>query len=532
MMARLVRVGVLLLLLVGPSGLSVRGQDEGPVSRLFDTGTASAGLWSEKELAQPNRWRLVPEDTVAHAFAGDAVMLNDKLTVVLRKRGRGPEIYSKMLGAHQMRATLGRAESPAAELDVMTAFSIRQNSAAGVTLEANFQNHRPDKPAALVFRLTTGEATLEIQSPSGTGCLAVETRTRYVVVPDFFGDDLVYGPEGFRGLGLPAENFCLNLLEGGDAMLMSVWRSADQECWLAPAPANPAGLRSHRIRCLAGKSIWLAFLEAPQIWQATPQAVPNPWKPVFPAKWRASLLRTNEVADSWDLELGAGAEQQARRHPGPLLIYPIDRTKSTPLTATCPTDVMRNTLGVGPCQYILACEGMNAQGDPTPNSVMNWVEKQFEQKKDRKVADDIQERLEFMAKHVEEARSRIERYAQFAGQVRRPLAGKASPLLAIIDDLDRAAATGLTAASSPARARQLAHDVIALIGKDNAHPTCLRLGQELRAVGALQDHALAACRMGVRRLKQQVQSSAGNGSSAADAEADVRRLVEALLRTQ
>ena len=182
------------------------------------------------------------------------------------------------------------------------------------------------------------------------------------------------------------------------------------------------------------------------------------WKPPFPAKWRSSFVRENVIADSWDLDRGPSPEQSAGKHQGPLVIYPIDRSTATPLTATCPTDVMRNTLGVGPCQYILACEGLASQGDPTPNSVMGWVEKQFEHKKQQKAADDIRERLAQMTQHVADARVRIERYKQFAGQARKTLAGKpgSDQFRAILDDLERCVAAGLSPASAPERARQLA----------------------------------------------------------------------------
>ena len=42
-------------------------------------------------------------------------------------------------------------------------------------------------------------------------------------------------------------------------------------------------------------------------------------------------------------------------------IYPINRVKQTPLDAFTVVDVMRNTLGVGPCQHILDLEGQKAE---------------------------------------------------------------------------------------------------------------------------------------------------------------------------
>jgi hypothetical protein len=383
----------------------------------------------------------------------------------------------------------------------------------------------------LRLRITTGEAILEIRPDPAAGFVNVQSQARYVIVPDYFGDDMVFGVEDFHGLALPAENFCLHLIDGGDAIVMNVWQSSEQDAWIDAAGTGKEGdLCSSRIRCLKGKSIWLAFLESSGLWHAGQVSVKKDWKPPFPAKWRSSLVRENGVADSWDNERGPSPEQIAGTHRGPLIVYPIDRSSATPLTASCPTDVMRNTLGVGPCQYILACEGLGSQGDPTPNSVMNWVEKQFEQKKEKKAADDIKERLEQMAEHVAHARSRIDHYAEFAGQVRKRLRQPAHPLQSIVDDLDRFVAAGLTPAASPDRARQLASDVSALIGQQNVLATCRRLGEELRSIGAVQDSALAKCRMAVRRLRQQGRTIVASQSAEAGLAQEIQGLAEQTLR--
>ncbi len=508
-----------------------RAEEDTPFTRLFDTGTSSATPLATEALANQVGLHLVPEDTVDHSFSGDAVLLNDKLVVVMRKQGQGAEVYTKTAGALRHRATLGYVGARSSGLEPLDTLKIIENSSSAVMLEAAFKSAAP---AVLRYRLTTGEALLETRPVEGTGDVTVRSKTRYVVVPDYFGDDMVFGSDGARDVCLPTENFCLNLIDGGDAIVMSVWQSSEQNVWLTAAGTgrDTGALGSTRIGCIKGKSIWLAFLETPGLWRAEAGLAPSDWKPPFPAKWRSSFVRENGVADSWDMDRGPDPGQAAAKHQGPLIVYPIDRTPATPLTVSCPTDVMRNTLGVGPCQYILACEGMAAQGDPTPNSVMTWVEKQFAQKKERKVADDIAERLEQMAKHVAEARSRIGVYAAFASQVHELLGEKPGSglLRSLVDDLDRFVAPGLVPAATPEHARRLAGEVSALIGKENSLSQCQRLGGQMRSIGAAQDATLAKCRMAVRRLRQeglalgigQTQESAlGN---------EVRRLAEQMLR--
>lgn len=582
------------------TALPLRGQDDTPFTRLFDTGAVSVQPLADEAVAKRAGWMLVPEDKVDHAFTGDTVLMNDKLVVVLRKQARETEVYSKAANGLKRRANLGHADAGSSTTGALTAHKIIENSSSSVMVEATFKD---TVPVTLRLRLTTGESILEVRPGAGAGAVVVQSQTRYVVVPDYFGDDMVFetgalspnrssrreealtsarkseslltsaatAVTGGWNLYLPSENMCLNLLDGGDAILMTVWQSSEQDAWLTPAPdlrapSPPSGERDGvrgrglplsngstalHVQCLPGKSIWLAFLESPGLWHAGTATAKVAWTPPFPAKWRCSLVRENGVADSWATEKpdgiapersadfsplpsgqAAAKRAEARAPDAPLLIYPIDRSAATPLTAVCPTDVMRNTLGVGPCQYILACEGMAAQGDPTPNSVMNWVEKQFEQKKDRKTSDDIKERLEVMVQHIGEARTKIEGYASFARQVRQVVSGKpgVEDAIAILADLDRFAATGLAATATPQRARQLADEVAALIGKENAAPACQRLGEQLRSIGTVQDGALARSRMAVRRLKQQGRTLAANQAQGSGVPQEVQRLAEQMLQ--
>lgn len=504
-----------------------RAQEDLPLTRLFDTVAVSAEPLAEQAVAQRNGWQEVAEDNAGHRFSGDIVLLNDRLVVVLRQLGPGPEVYSKTMGGLKQRATLGRAATVSAATTALGGFKVIENTSGAVTVEAVFKSA---SPAGLRFRLTAGEPIMEIQTGETGGFVDVQTKTRYVVVPDYFGDDLVYSREAFHGVGLPAENFCLNLIDGGDALVMSVWQSADQDAWLTePAPGAAGKTCAQRIRCLKDKRIWLAFIESPGIWHAARNSDGAGWAPPFPAKWRSSLVQANGLASSWDLERGPGPG----RHEGPLVSYPLDRSAATPLTATCPTDVMRNTLGVGPCQYILACESLAAEGDPTPNSVMGWVEKQFEQKREKKAADDIQERLDQMTRHVADARSKIERYAAFAVRARKSLPDQEGPYHPIVGDLARFAADGLTPASSPERARQLAGEIAQLIGQADGFAQCQRLGGELRSIGAVQDRTLAKCRMAVRRLRQRSKTVLATTQPAgAELAQEIQRLAEDLLRNK
>ena len=75
---------------------------------------------------------------------------------------------------------------------------------------------------------------------------------------------------------------------------------------------------------------------------------------------------------------------------------------------------MRNTLGVGPCQYVLEKEGFGSQLHPTAADVTSWVEKQFKKKKEKQTSEEIKERLGQMVVYIGQVQSRIKRYGDFA----------------------------------------------------------------------------------------------------------------------
>lgn len=518
------RAVLCILLLASFPLLSICAAEEEPLTRILDTGTPSAGGATPEKLAIPNNWREIPEDQTNHLFSGDAVLRNDKLTVVLCQKLREVQVYSKTADGLKLRATLGLITTNNSPPSLKVGLDIAENTSAGVSVAMG---------GTVRLRLTTGEATLELQSSADSGAVELRSRSRWVVVPDYFGDDLVCRAAATEDVCLPAENFCLNLLDGEESMIMSVWQSKEQEAWLCrSAGSEKPGLSSTRLGCLKNQKLWLAFFEAPGTWHEGTGMADTQWKPPFPAKWRASFARADGLADSWDLEKGPVPGQGTGKPEGTLVIYPLDRTPTTPLTATCTTDVMRNTLGVGPCQYILSCEGLGAQGDPTPNSVMTWVEKQFEQKKQKKAADDIAERLEVMNRHVAEARARIERYAEFTASLRKSLSGEPAVFRNILESIDQVAASGLTAAASPDRSRQLTSQVLALLDKENRLEDCRQLGRELRTLGAIQDNTLAKCRMAVRRLRALASSIAMNQPQEAERAQLVQRLARQMLQNK
>ena len=531
-----------------------KGEAAAPFTRLFDTGANSREALAENEVAKRTGWTQVPEGDLTHEFKGDAVLANDKLTVVVRPRGPRVEVYSRTADGPKLRAAFGHLDWWSSVEGGPWQVKIVENTPSAVMVETNLWI---EPKAFLRLRLTTGESILEMRPSENAKAVNLVTRSRYLVVPDFFADDMIFGRHAFKDLGIPAENFFLNLIEGGDALVMCVWQSGQQNVSATSTRFGPDALCSCAIDCVQGKSLWLAFLEGAGIWYgggktgtgtfsqsgegASPRENKDGWKPPFPAKWRCTLGRAKGFGSSWDVDRGPEANQIRGRIDGPCVIYPIDRTQATPLTVYCPMDVLRNTLGVGPCQYILATEGLASETNPTPDQVMAWVEKEFKKNSGQGAADEIKERLSQMAEHLGRVRARIQQYGDLGADVLRlcreeprranlPHAFQSLPMAG--DWMQGVVKRGLEAAGPPERPAQLAGQVVALIGKEKALAECERLGAELRAIGSAYGRLLSECRMQARWLKVRCPMVAAESPEAAELIAKIQARVRGVLQSK
>ena len=579
---RSILAGLLTLSMVVLSGAATcRGADYEPgtpSSYLFDTRTPSDEPLKNAQLAAKSGWQVVPEDTLAHKFQGDIVVLNDRLAVVLRAKGAGGEVYCQTPAELKKRAVLAPIGASGSAAASLSGVQIIENNPGAVMIEAAFKM-ADGVACSLKYRLTAGQISVETRPGDGAAKLAVRLQSRYAVVPDFFGDDMVFSAAGWprSRLALPTENFLLNLLDGGNAMAMCVWQSNRQNAEAAIAgEGTRRAIDGCEIECMKDKNIWVAFIEGSHIWHERPISADEAkaemtldWKPPFAAKWRADWLHGDGPAQSWLFQKTGESDEAVPAAAGvcpcrlegdralvqlqsaglvvpaapkaakSLLVYAMDRSRATPLTAFCPIDVLRSTLGVGPCQYILQTEGLGSDANPTPDSVMSFVEKQFSRKKEKKGAEEIQGMLKQMLDLMDQTQARIGAYAELADAVRATCkaespkseaAPAAETLGRIADRMQQAAAAASTQPSVTGRAARLAGNVNALIGKDNALAECQRLGAELRDLGTLQDRTLAKCRMDARWLKQQAAMIAADNAPAAALAKKIQTRAEQILQ--
>ena len=290
-----------------------------PCTYLFDTGATAAEPLPAAAVAGKKGWKVLAEDDTTHKFIGDTVLLNDRLVLVLRGKAAGAELYAQGPSGPVRRAAVVPVGAGGG-VGKMSAIRIRENNPGAVMVEAGFQS---DKGVAkLTYRLTTGQTILELRPGEGVQRVRVDAPSRYVAVPDFFGDDMIFAAGQSAGprLRLPTENFLLHFIDGG-CLLMCVWPSSRQQAAAVIGGEGPQRvIQGSEIDCAAGKSLWIGVLEGPGIWheQAVPAAdAPREmvldWKPPFPAKWRASSGR-----DVWAL-VRRGTSAARRRATSPPL---------------------------------------------------------------------------------------------------------------------------------------------------------------------------------------------------------------------
>jgi len=539
----------------------------------------------EVDFGGKKSWQRIVAGAAARPLSGDVVIENHRLAVVLPRRGTGPLVCPKSAFAQPKDASRLVPVAPRGQpaTDVRS-IDIRNNDEDEVVVEV-LSCTSDSAEVRVTYRLARGEAFLECRPLGNAAGMRIEAATRFAVIPDFFGADMVFDPRAYgpSNLTIPPENFVLGLLEGGNTIVMSVWPAADQEAKLTLAGAEEARRIAAMEIGFRGKSVYVAVLHAPGIWHEhrlqEPKAdrdIALPWNRPFAAKWRANFCcqRRNDSWDFQDRRTNAwmylyqeiiwpcwfdgdrGLVRLSRRFlgvKGPMefvLVYPADRKKDTPLTVLTPVDIVRNTLGVGPCEYVLDREGLQGRSANTGRKnfgrgvcdTTTPIEYLFiEGLETRETAlvghllDDIQADiasiharvLEFrrFAKDLNELAQSLSRDSASADQlldVARKVAGEMESLyqakLPIIKD--------------PIRAEQAGRRIRQLASRPDPENLgeCKTLTRELRDIAGTQHHMVGDYRVMVKRLRQEAGILGAEDPSTAKVAEAIRKLSGQVLR--
>jgi len=591
------------MVLISASFVATKANGQGAAARLsvWDTRHASAARLSAVDWAEKDEWRQISRNQKVLSFKGDSVVTNGRILAVLRKRESAVDIYSIESGEPVWRVQarlLATDGKPATRLERI---ALVENTRSAARLEAVYQTADGDSMTAS-FRLKRGGISLETVPGPGAGELRVEATGRYVVLPDFFADDILIDATKIpvASAEVPSENFLLHMTGDGDAIAMCVFENSDQDVQVTFAGSGDRRIATgSEIQFTKGARVWIALMEGRGIWHAfdvknedAGKIIPLDWKVPFAAQWRTDFTRRNGLTDSWEMlypskdgngyikpswlpggsggskpsltatgeidvdaykvggpasnRLGPDRERwitvlgryvypcwtdeqrmgfvQPLKHRkrddlmfrGPAVTYPINRLPETPIDTYTTVDVMRSTLGVGPCEYILNVEGQRQDhvGRATCHvrRLLNEIYQNKEQKsKQKEINIYLGDGLDFV-KHI---RNRIDLYIEFRHDMQKYLAvqKKTHPELEstltemekIISELDERLADRRDGIKSPAYVVALNTGFRKNLLNYDGEDSLARLKtytDALTRVGGSQDSLVGECRWIVRTLRQ------------------------------
>jgi hypothetical protein len=236
-------------------------------------------------------------------------------------------------------------------------------------------------------------------------------------------------------------------------------------------------------------------------------------------------------------------DNKAATFRGPAVIYPINRLPETPIDTFTAVDVVRATLGVGPCEYILNVESQRSDhvGRATCH-VRRLLNEIYQSGRQKSMHSEIETYLADGMDFVKHIRERIAYYVEFGHQMREYLASqkKAHPELSeSLDELDGIVRQLDEQLDSHRDGIKTIAYVAALndgfrknlLGYDG--PDSLARLKEytdaLTAVGGNQDTLVGNCRWIVRTLRQRAALMMAVDPRIAEVAAEIRSRTQVVL---
>lgn len=611
-----------IMLVVAPFALCAEIPAE---TRLFDTNTSlvmgpnmvnasiALGL-SERAGGGHEPWTQVPEDKTDHAFKGDIIVMNEKMLLLISKQRSAAQVFAITSNGPFARATVtptnartgGESSRERGGQNSFMSAKIVENTAGSISVDVTYQV--TPRPMIVNYELKVGQPAVQITSrDEATGIRLATAPCRFLVLPDFFADDMVIDATTLKSNSaeLPADNFIMHMVK--DSIVMAVWdKPQDDIAVTISGEGDKRGVSSSQINF--GKDekgpgkIYIALLDGPGIWHTREIAANEggkeirlDWNAPFPAQWRVDWQTSDKITDTWEMLtqnadgsyikhgwfgqpesfgndnwLKAGRERwttvlgrfkypcwidkggegyirplvnKALTLQGPIVIYPINRIDSTPLEAFTAIDIMRATLGVGPCEYILDVAGQkkNYTGLPTceTRTALDAIYTAKEQVKKR---DEVVKLLTDVIAFVRQIRDRIEAYRQFGKEMDAYLETqkKSNPQYAeLLNDLQKinhgieehyALKTNM---KTPEYATGLYEEFRTKL-IDNESPDaaekCKKITQALVYIGADQDELVGECRVQVKILRQRAALAMTNDPKFAPIAKEIRKRTQQMLR--
>jgi len=407
---------------------------------------------------------------------------------------------------------------------------------------------------------------------------------------------------------LPSENILIQLADGHDAIVMTSFENRDKDVRIMLAGEGvDRRIVASETEFAAGKKVWVSILAEARIWHGVEirpedgnRPIPLDWTMPFPASWRVDFTRTNGLADSWDMLLqhkkgqeyvkpawpGGPAElvnDATRRrftevlgffpypawsdperrgylqpleletktrfvpvlkYVGPAVLFPMGRVPETPPEASTVVDLMRSTLGVGPCAHILDVEGQKQlyKGIATCDA-RDAITEIFRKGEQKQRQAEILKLLEDTLAFVKHIRSRISAYVEFGRGVRTYLAEQKTShpeLAAPLDELDKLAREidarveeRADRIKSPADVEKMNDEfrkTVVEAGGTDVSEAVKSFGDALTKIGGNQDKLVSECRWVARTLRQQTALLLATEPRLAPVAAEIRARTQDVLK--
>ncbi|HEY3324488.1 MAG TPA: hypothetical protein VGP72_28815 [Planctomycetota bacterium] len=298
----------------------------------------------------------IPVDQTIAEFKSDVRISNGEVSLSLAKRGTGAVLGVKADGEGARTSLIPLSASGVSATELVRAGLI-ENTKQAACCEAVYKTEKGE--VAVKFKLKRGEPIVEVEPGAGAWGLRVQCESHFVVLPDFFADDMVIGAKKIPlpQIEIPSENFVLHLGGGGQTIAMCVFENNQQDVKVSLsgdgdkrvftgseiAFGEPAKEAPKDGKAPAGRKIWVAQLERPGLWHATDvkasdagKVIPMEWQMPMAAQWRVDFTKGGDLTDSWEMLL-PGKDGKFIK-PGTVRedTLPADRKRWTTVLGTVP----------------------------------------------------------------------------------------------------------------------------------------------------------------------------------------------------
>lgn len=543
-----------------------------PEVSVYDTVVTPAAVLSGEALAKKEGWVKIPEGKKT-SVKGGAVLVNSSMTVVLRLKSDGADVYGTGTNGSILRAHI----VPIGDADGMTLTSVNAVSAAdAASVEAVYKSGK-GTALKVTYSLEPPNPILKTQPGAGVVGQRVAAPSRLGVLPDFFAADMVIDARAIPidKTEIPAENFFMQMLGNGEAILTTIWNRSNRDVEITLAGEKEArqitAVDVYYGEAEASKpaaatavppSIWLALQENKGVWvqaELTPENATKvttlDWAVPFRAKWKGDFICTDNSVDSRGFDEPRGKSpcwfdgkdnarkgfiQAATTNVKLFVAYPSDRITETPGNQLTITDLMRNSLGKGPCEYIMDVAGAANRNRGIFTCAFNAIILPlFAGGRQKEELVFIDRGIKEVQIFVAAIRDRINAYVEFRAEMLKYLAEQKTVHPELAEFIGRLEAQTRKIQETKVDSSEPVAKLCAQIKAEAISDMPRRDMESLTAegyggiadYGEAQDQKVARCNIMTRMLRQMATIETAMNPKAAELAKEIRKRTEQMLRS-